>query len=75
MTTEDKITVRELNNMRLGETRTYKIANAKVRNTAVSLAYQQARVLGCTFSVRTDYANKLLSITKRKPRTANNKTV
>lgn len=60
----ERITRKELESMAMGETRTFTLPNARQCDNGKSTAYQMQNLLGCKFSVATDYAKNELTITK-----------
>lgn len=61
----EKVTREDLRSMRTGETRTFDLPDARACDNAKSVAYQTQNLLGCKFSVSTDYASSKLTITKK----------
>ncbi len=59
-----KVTREELRAMKMGETRTFDLPNAKQCDAGKATAYQTQNILRCKFSVSTDYCNNKLTITK-----------
>lgn len=60
----ERITREDLRGMAMGETRTFALPNAQQCDNGKSTAYQMQNLLGCKFSVQTDYAKNELTITK-----------
>lgn len=60
----ERITREDLRGMAMGETRTFILSNAQQCDNGKSTAYQMQNLLGCKFSVQTDYAKNELTITK-----------
>lgn len=60
----ERITREELRSMAMGETRTFTLPNAQQCDNGKSTAYQLQNLLGCKFSVKTDYSKHQLTITK-----------
>lgn len=60
----EKVTREDLRNMQIGETRTFDLPNAQACDNGKSVAYQMQNLLGCKFSVSTDYTSNKLTITK-----------
>lgn len=60
----ERVTRQELEAMAMGETRTFDLPNARQCDNGKSTAYQMANLLGCKFSVQTDYSANRLTITK-----------
>lgn len=60
----DKLTRDELRGIQVGQTKTYSLPDAKACDNGKSLAYQFQNILGCKFSVQTDYAANTLTIKK-----------
>lgn len=61
----EKVTREDLRNMAMGETRTFDLPNAQQCDNGKSTAYQMQNLLGCKFSVETDYSTNSLKITKK----------
>jgi hypothetical protein len=59
-----KVTREELRNMEFGESRKFELPNAQACDNGKSVAYQMQNLLGCKFSVTTDYTTNTLTITK-----------
>ncbi len=47
-----------------GESKTFRLPDARACDNGKVLAYQMQNLLGCRFSVRTDYAANTLTITR-----------
>lgn len=60
----EKVTREELRNMGFGESREFELPNAQACDNGKSVAYQMQNLLGCKFSVTTDYPTNTLTITK-----------
>ena len=60
----ERITREDLRNMAMDETRTFDLPNAQQCDNGKSTAYQMQNLLGCKFSVQTDYSKNQLTITK-----------
>lgn len=60
----EKITREVLRQMAVGETKTFTLPNAQACDNGKSIAYQFQNLIGCKFSVSTDYVNNKLTITK-----------
>lgn len=60
----EKVTREYLRGMRMGETRTLDLPNARACDNGKVVAYQVQNLLGCKFSISTDYTNNRLTITK-----------
>ena len=60
----EKVTRENLRSMQTGETRTFDLTNAQACDNGKSVAYQMQNLLGCKFSVSTDYTSNRLTITK-----------
>ena len=60
----EKVTREALSCMAMGETRTFDLPNARQCDNGKSTAYQMQNLLGCKFSVQTDYSANRLTITK-----------
>ena len=54
--------------MEMGETITFRLADANAINTGKAIAYRLQNSLGCKFSAESDFSNNTLTITKN-PRT------
>lgn len=59
-----KVTREDLRSMKMGETRIFDLPNAQACDNGKSVAYQMQNLLGCKFSVSTDYTNNKLTISK-----------
>lgn len=60
----EKVTREELRNMEMGESREFELPNAQACDNGKSVAYQMQNLLGCKFSVMTDYTANKLTISK-----------
>ncbi len=60
----DKLTRDHLREMAIGETKDFKLPTAQAVDTAGTVAYQMQNVERCKFSVKKDYANTTITITK-----------
>lgn len=60
----EKVTREYLRGMQMGETRTLDLPNARACDNGKVVAYQVQNLLGCKFSISTDYTNNRLTITK-----------
>lgn len=60
----DKVTRDDLRAIQTGQSMTFDLPDAKACDNAKSLAYQFQNILGCKFSVQTDYAANTLTITR-----------
>lgn len=60
----NKLTRDDLRSIGMGETKTFTLPNAKACDTGKAVAYQLQNLIGCKFSVRTDYTARTLTITK-----------
>ena len=60
----EKVTREELRNMEFGESLEFELPNARACDNGKSVAYQMQNLLGCKFSVTTDYPTSTLAITK-----------
>lgn len=59
-----KLTRDDLRSIPMGRTKVFTLSDAKACDNGKSLAYQFQNILGCKFSVQTDYVNNQLSITR-----------
>ncbi len=59
-----KLTRSDLRSIPMGRTKTFSLSDAKACDNGKSLAYQFQNILGCKFSVQTDYVNNQLTITR-----------
>ena len=59
----EKVTREELRSMEMGESRTFELPNAQACDNGKAVAYQMQNLLGCKFSVTTDYTANKLTIT------------
>lgn len=59
-----KLTRDDLRSIEVGRTRTFYLPDAKACDNGKALAYQFQNLLGCKFSVRTDYVAYTLTITR-----------
>lgn len=60
----EKLTRDDLRSINVGETKTFTLLDAKACDNGKVLAYQFQNLLGCKFSVRTDYVANTLTITR-----------
>ena len=60
----EKVTVRDLEQMAMGEEREFRLPNLGQCRSGKSLAYQPGHDLGCKFRVRIDYDRCVLRLTK-----------
>ena len=60
----NKLTRDDLRSIEMGKTKTFALPDAKACDTGKALAYQFQNLLGCKFSVQTDYAASTLTITR-----------
>ena len=60
----EKVTRENLRSMEMGESREFELPNAQACDNGKSVAYQMQNLLGCKFSVTTDYTANKLTITK-----------
>lgn len=60
-----KLTRDDLRAIPEGETKTFALPDAKACDSGKALAYQFQNLLGCKFSIRTDYSAKTLTITHK----------
>lgn len=60
----EKVTREDLRNMQMGETKVFDLLNAQACDNGKSVAYQMQNLLGCKFSISTDYTSNRLTITK-----------
>ena len=63
-----KVTSEALRRMEMGETITFRLADADAINTGKAMAYRLQYSLECKFTAASDYANNALTLTKN-PRT------
>lgn len=59
-----KLTRDDLRSIDVGRTKTFYLPDAKACDNGKSLAYQFQNLLGCKFSVQTDYTANILTITR-----------
>lgn len=59
-----KLTRNDLRSIDVGRTKTFYLPDAKACDNGKSLAYQFQNLLGCKFSVQTDYTANTLTITR-----------
>ena len=59
-----KLTRDDLRSIDVGRTKTFYLPDAKACDNGKSLAYQFQNLLGCKFSVQTDYTVNTLTITR-----------
>lgn len=59
-----KLTRDDLRSIDVGRTKTFYLPDAKACDNGKSLAYQFQNLLGCKFSVQTDYTTNTLTITR-----------
>lgn len=59
-----KLTRDDLRSIDVGKTKTFYLPDAKACDNGKSLAYQFQNLLGCKFSVQTDYTANTLTITR-----------
>lgn len=68
MATQEKevknLTCDDLRALTVGETKTFYLPDARACYTGKSLAYQLQNQIGCKFSIKADFAEKSLTITK-----------
>lgn len=60
----EKVTREDLRLMQMGETKEFDLPNAQACDSGKAVAYQMQNLLGCKFSVTTDYPSNKLTITK-----------
>lgn len=60
----EKVTREDLRTMQMGETKSFLLPNAQACDNGKSVAYQMQNLLGCKFSISTDYTSNKLTITK-----------
>lgn len=60
----DKVTREDLRSMAMGETKVFTLPSAQACDTGKTVAYQLQNILGCKFTLSTDYATNSLTITK-----------
>lgn len=63
-----KVTSEALRRMEMGETITFRLADANAINTGKTMAYRLQYSLECKFTAESDYINNTLTLTKN-PRT------
>lgn len=63
----DKVTVKELREMKIGQTLPFDLPTSNAIDSGKSLAYRLQHSLRCKFSVVSDYDNNILTI-KKLPR-------
>lgn len=63
--TKEKITRDDLRAMADGETKTFELGTVGACESGRVTAYTMQHYMGCKFSVRTNYANKTLTITRQ----------
>ena len=61
---DNKLTRDDLGSIKMGMTKTFTLPDAKACDNGKSLAYQFQNLLGCKFSVQTNYAACTLTITR-----------
>ena len=59
-----KLTRDDLRSIEVGRTKAFTLPDAKACDNGKSLAYQFQNILGCKFSVQTDYVANTLTITR-----------
>jgi len=59
-----KLTRDDLRSIDVGRTKVFALPDAKACDNGKALAYQFQNILGCKFSVKTDYASNQLTITR-----------
>lgn len=59
-----KLTRDDLRSIDVGRTKVFTLPNAKACDNGKSLTYQFQNLLGCKFSVQTDYTANTLTITR-----------
>lgn len=59
-----RLTRDDLRSIEMGGTRTFVLPNAKACDNGKALTYQFQNLVGCKFSVQTDYAACTLTITR-----------
>lgn len=64
MVIADKVAREDLKQMQPGESQTFKLPNAQALDSAGTTAYQMARIEDCTYSIKKDYVEKTIKITK-----------
>lgn len=61
---EKRVTRAALSEMGMGETRRFKLPNARAIDSGKVTASQMGHYMGCKFRVEADYANNMLAITR-----------
>lgn len=59
-----KLTRDDLRSIEMGRTKTFSLPDAKACDNGKALAYQFQNLIGCKFSVQTDYTACTLTITR-----------
>lgn len=59
-----RLTREDLRSIPMGETKTFTLMSAQACDNGKALTYQFQNLIGCKFSVRTDYAACTLTITR-----------
>jgi hypothetical protein len=59
-----KLTRDDLRSIDVGKTKTFYLPDAKACDNGKALTYQTQNLMGCKFSVKTDYAANTLTITR-----------
>lgn len=59
-----KLTRDDLRSIDVGKTKTFYLPNAKACDNGKALTYQTQNLMGCKFSVKTDYTANTLTITR-----------
>lgn len=62
--TVEKVTVPMLKAIKTGESVAFRLKTPRMIYAAASLAYKNARMMGCRFSTATDFENLTITITK-----------
>ncbi|MCI6672093.1 MAG: hypothetical protein MSG77_06095 [Prevotella sp.] len=60
----NKLTRDDLRSIEMGKTKTFALPDARACDNGKSLTYQTQNLMGCKFSVKTDYVASTLTITR-----------
>ncbi len=63
---QDKVTVSDLQGMKVGETRTFELPDARAIENGKVLAYRTGRMSGCRYKASSDFVNSTLTLTKEQ---------
>ena len=61
---EERVTRIALSEMAMGETRRFRLPNARAIDSGRVTATQMGNYMGCKFKTEADYANNMLAITR-----------